>query len=193
MVVAPVPWLAAIATRLTKAPLEPHWGSDAISSLVNRAPTIAMKRLLLILLCLSPLWAVAQTSPTPTNVCEPNEKVLFSCQIKGEQIAYCGGDNKKGLQWLRFKQTSVSGSIEVKTNNQVADLKNKIFFATEENQQRSSFTTVHFDHEGLTYALTKCEGMNCVAVTNYPWLAAYFTERDRWFRESVTDAVRLHS
>ena len=22
---------------------------------------------------------------------------------------------------------------------------------------------------------------------------AYFTERDRWFRESVTDAVRLHS
>jgi hypothetical protein len=24
-------------------------------------------------------------------------------------------------------------------------------------------------------------------------LAAYFTERDRWFRESVTDAVRLHN
>ncbi len=24
-------------------------------------------------------------------------------------------------------------------------------------------------------------------------LGAYFTERDRWFRESVTDAVRLHS
>ena len=23
--------------------------------------------------------------------------------------------------------------------------------------------------------------------------SAYFTERDRWFRESVTDAVRLHS
>ena len=24
-------------------------------------------------------------------------------------------------------------------------------------------------------------------------LLAYFTERDRWFRESVTDAVRLQS
>lgn len=23
-------------------------------------------------------------------------------------------------------------------------------------------------------------------------IGAYFTERDRWFRESVTDAVRLH-
>ena len=25
------------------------------------------------------------------------------------------------------------------------------------------------------------------------WKIAYFTERDRWFRESVTDTVRLQS
>jgi len=132
-----------------------------------------MERLVAAFLCLSPLWRLAQTVPASTSVCEPNEKVLFSCQVKGEQIAYCGGDNKKGLQWLRFKQTTPSGTIEVKTDNQVTDLKNKTLFATEENQQRSSFTTVHFDHQGLTYALTKCDGMNCVAVMDYPWFAVY--------------------
>jgi hypothetical protein len=132
-----------------------------------------MKHLIAAFLCLSPLWSLAQTAPASTSVCEPNEKVLFSCQIKGEQIAYCGGDNKKGLQWLRFKQTTPSGTIEIKTDNQVTDLKNKTLFATEENQQRSSFTTVHFDHQGLTYALTKCDGMNCVAVMDYPWFAVY--------------------
>jgi hypothetical protein len=132
-----------------------------------------MKRLIFSIFCFSPLWAVAQSASVGVSACEPSEKVLFSCQVKGEQIAYCGGDNKKGQQWLRFKQTSASGSIEVKTDNQVADLKNKIFFATEENQQRASFTTVHFDQKGLTYALTKCEGMNCVAVMDYPWFAVY--------------------
>ena len=132
-----------------------------------------MKHLVAALLCLSPLWSLAQTAPAPTNACEPNEKVLFSCQIKGELIAYCGGNNKKGLLWLRFKQAASAGNIEVKTDNQVAELKNKTFFATEENQQRASFTTVHFDHNGLTYALTKCDGMNCVAVMDYPWFAVY--------------------
>jgi hypothetical protein len=132
-----------------------------------------MKRLIFTLLCFNPLWVLAQTAPAKSTGCEQNEKVLFSCQIKGEQIAYCGGDNKKGLQWLRFKQTTPSGTIKVKTDNQVADLKNKTLFATEENQQRSSFTTVHFDHNGLTYALTKCEGMNCVAVMDHPWFAVY--------------------
>ena len=132
-----------------------------------------MKRLFLTLICMSPFWTLAQTTPSATNVCEPNEKVLFSCQIKGEQIAYCGGDNKKGLQWLRFKKTTPSGNIEFKTDNQVADLKDKTFFVTEEVQQRSSFTTVHFDHNGLTYTLTKCEGMNCVTVMDYPWFAVY--------------------
>jgi hypothetical protein len=132
-----------------------------------------MKRLIATLLCFSPLWVLAQTATATSTACEPNEKVLFSCQIKGEQIAYCGGDNKKGLQWLRFKQTSPSGTIEIKTDNQVADLKSKTFFTTEENQQRSSFTTIHFDHNGLTYALTKCEGINCVAVMDHPWFAVY--------------------
>ena len=132
-----------------------------------------MKRLAAAFLCLSPLWSLAQTAPAQTNACEPNEKVLFSCQIKGEPIAYCGGDNKKGLQWLRFKQTTPSGIIDVKTDNQVTDLKNKVLFVAEDNQQRASFTTVHFDHKGLTYALTKCDGMNCVAVMDYPWFAVY--------------------
>jgi hypothetical protein len=132
-----------------------------------------MKRLIATLLCFTPLWVLAQTATATSTACEPNEKVLFSCQIKGEQIAYCGGDNKRGLQWLRFKQTSPSGTIEYKTDNQVTDLNSKTFFATEENQQRSSFTTVHFDHNGLTYALTKCEGMNCVAVMDHPWFAIY--------------------
>jgi hypothetical protein len=132
-----------------------------------------MKRLTIILLCFSPLWVLAQTAPATSAACEPNEKVLFRCQIKGEQITYCGGDNKKGLQWLRFKQTTPSGTIEIKTDNQVANLKSKTFFATEEKQQRFSFTTVHFDHNGLTYALTKCDGMNCVAVIDYPWFAVY--------------------
>jgi hypothetical protein len=132
-----------------------------------------MKQLIFTLFCFYPISATAQTVPVPTEVCEPNEKVLFSCQVKGDQIAYCGGDNKKGLQWLRFKQTTPSGNIEVKTDNQVTDLKSKNFFATEENQQRSSFTTIHFDHKGLTYALTKCDGMNCIAVMDYPWLAVY--------------------
>ena len=132
-----------------------------------------MKRLIITLLCFSPIWVLAQPARATSTACEQNEKVLFSCQIKGEQIAYCGGDNKKGLQWLRFKQTTPSGTIEVKTDNQVAELKNKTLFATEENQQRSSFTTVHFDHKGLTYALTKCEGMNCVAVMDHPWFAVY--------------------
>ena len=122
---------------------------------------------------LGPLLALAQTAPGANTACEPNEKVLFSCQIKGEQIAYCGGDNKKGLQWLRFKQTTPSGNIEIKTDNQVTDLNGKTFFVTDENQQRSNFTTVYFDHKGLTYALTKCEGMNCVAVMDYPWFAVY--------------------
>jgi hypothetical protein len=116
---------------------------------------------------------MAQITPAPTTICESNEKVLFSCQIKGEQIAYCGGDNKKGLQWLRFKQSSATGDIELKTDNQVADLNSKTFFVTEENQQHSSFTTVHFEHKGLTYSLTKCDGMNCVAIMDHPWFAVY--------------------
>jgi len=132
-----------------------------------------MRRLVAAFLCFNPLWSFAQTAPASTSVCEPGEKVLFSCQVKGELISYCGGDNKKGLQWLRFKQTTPSGTIEAKTDNQVTDFKNKNFFATEENQQRSSFTTVHLDHNGLTYALTKCEGMNCVAVMDHPWFAVY--------------------
>ena len=169
----PFPLLAALATRLTKALIELHWGSDTLGSLINRASNIAMTRLIFTLLCLGPLWVLAQTTPATTGACEPSEKVLFSCQIKGEQISYCGGDNKKGLQWLRFKQTTPSGNIDAKTDNQVADLKDTTFFVTEENQQRSSFTTVHFDHKGLTYALTKCEGMNCVAVMDYPWFAVY--------------------
>ncbi len=86
-----------------------------------------MKRQISTLLCFSPLWALAQTAPTKSAVCEPNEKALFSCQIKGEQIAYCGGDNKKGLQWLRFTQAKPSGNIELKTDNQVADLNSKTF------------------------------------------------------------------
>ena len=102
-----------------------------------------MKRLIITLLCFNPLWALAQIAPATSTACEPNEKVLFNCQIKGEQIAYCGGDNKKGLQWLRFKQTTPSGIIEVKTDNQVTDLKNKVLFVAEDNQQRASFTTVH--------------------------------------------------
>ena len=125
------------------------------------------------LLSFSPIWVLAQPAGATSTACEHNEKVLFSCQIKGEQIVYCGGDNKKGLQWLRFKQTTPSGTIEIKTDNQVTDLKNKTLFAIEENQQRSTFTTVHFDHKGLTYALTKCEGMNCVAVMDHPWFAVY--------------------
>ena len=132
-----------------------------------------MTRLIFTLLCLGPLWVLAQTNTATTSACEPSEKVLFSCQIKGEQLAYCGGDKKKGLQWLRFQQTTPSGNIDAKTDNQVADLKDKTFFVTEESQQRSSFTTVHFDHKGLTYALTKCEGMNCVAVMDHPWFAVY--------------------
>ncbi len=140
---------------------------------MTRVQTNAMKRLIFTLLCCSPLWALAQTVHNAANNCEPNEKVLFSCQIKGEQIAYCSGDNKKGLQWLRFKQSTPSGIIEVKTDNQVTDLKNKVLFVAEDNQQRAIFTTVHFDHKGLTYALTKCEGMNCVAVMDYPWFAKY--------------------
>jgi len=132
-----------------------------------------MKRSLVTLLWFSPLCALGQPGPVPINVCEPNEKVLFSCQIQGEQVAYCGGDNKKGLQWLRFKKTSASGNIEVETNNQITDFNRKNFFVTEDIRQRSSFTTVYFDYEGLTYALTKCEGMNCIAVMNYPWLAVF--------------------
>jgi hypothetical protein len=132
-----------------------------------------MKRQIFTLLCFIPFWALAQTTPTTSSACEPNEKVLFSCRVKGEQIAYCGGDNKKGLQWLRFKQTAPTGNIEIKTDNQVTDLKNKTVFATEENQPRAIFTTIHFDHKELTYALTKCEGMNCVAVRDYPWFAVY--------------------
>ena len=132
-----------------------------------------MKRLLFILLYLSPFGSPAQTVIPTTNACEPNEKVLFSCLITGEQIAYCGGDNKKGLQWLRFKHTTGSGEIEIKTDNQVTDFKNKTIFATEDTQQRATFTTIHFDKNGLTYALTKCEGMNCAGVTDYPWFAVY--------------------
>ena len=161
--------VGTLAAGLAKASL----GSEIVDSLLNRASTIAMTRLIFTLLCLGPLWALAQPAPSANNVCEVNEKVLFSCQIKGEQIAYCAGDNKKGLQWLRFKQTTPSGTFEIKTDNQVADLNSKTFFATEENQQRSSFTSVHFDHKGLTYALTKCDGMNCVAVMDYPWFAVY--------------------
>jgi hypothetical protein len=59
-----------------------------------------MKRLITTLISFSPLWVLAQTAPATSTVCGLNEKVLFSCQIKGEQIAYCG-DNKKGLQSLR--------------------------------------------------------------------------------------------
>lgn len=132
-----------------------------------------MKQLIFTLLCFSPISTLAQTAVITAPACEPNEKVLFNCQIKGEQIAYCGGNNKKGLQWLRFKQTTSSGLIELKTDNQVADLNSKTFFVTEENQQRSSFTTVHFEHKGLTYSLTKCDGMNCVAVMDHPWFAVY--------------------
>lgn len=132
-----------------------------------------MKHLIFTLFFFNPLWALAQTASATNSACELNEKVLFTCQIKGEQIAYCGGDNKKGLQWLRFKQTTPTSTIEIKTDNQVTDLNNKTFFVTDENQQRSSFTTVYFDHKGLTYALTKCEGMNCAAVVDYPWLAVY--------------------
>lgn len=161
--------IGTLAAGLAKASL----GAEIVDSLLNRASTIAMTRLIFTLLCLGPLWALAQPASSANNVCEVNEKVLFSCQIKGEQIAYCGGDNKKGLQWLRFKQTTPSGTFEIKTDNQVADLNSKTFFATEENQQRSSFTTIHFDHKGLTYALTKCEGMNCVAVMDHPWFAVY--------------------
>ena len=144
---------------------------ETIGSSLKRAPRIAMKRHVFILLFFNPYLASAQTAPA--NACEPNEKVLFGCQIKGEQIVYCGGDNKKGLQWLRFKQNTTGGNIELKTDNQVTDLNSKTFFLTEDTQQRSSFTTIHFDHHGLTYALTKCEGMNCVAVMDYPWLAVY--------------------
>ena len=169
----PLPFLVALAIRLTKTLIELHWGSDTLGSLINRASNIAMTRLIFTFLCLGPLWVLAQTTPATTSACEPSEKVLFSCQIKGEQIAYCGGDNKKGLQWLRFQQTTPLGNIDAKTDNQVADLKDKTFFVTEESQQRSNFTTVHFDHKGLTYALTKCEGMNCVAVIDYPWFAVY--------------------
>ena len=132
-----------------------------------------MKRLAAALLYFSPLWALGQTASINTSACEANEKVLFSCQIKGEQIAYCSGDNKKGLQWLRFKQTTLSDIIEVKTDNQITDLKNKVLFVAEDHQQRASFTTVHFEHNGLIYALTKCEGMSCVAVMDYPWFAVY--------------------
>lgn len=132
-----------------------------------------MRRIIFTLLCFSPLWALAQTATAMSAACDSNEKVLFSCQLKGEQIAYCGGDNKKGLQWLRFKQTTPSGTIEIKTDNQVAGLNSKIFFVTEENQQRASFTTLHFEHRSFTYALTKCEGMNCVAVMDHPWFAVY--------------------
>ena len=165
--------IGTLATGLAKASL----GSEIVDSLLNRASTITMTRLIVTLLCLGPLLALAQTAPSANTACEANEKVLFSCQIKDEQIAYCGGDNKKGLQWLRFKQTTPSGNIEIKTDNQVADLNSKTFFATEENQQRSSFTSVHFDHKGLTYALTKCDGMNCVAVMDYPWFAVYNGKR----------------
>ena len=161
--------IGTLAAGLAKASL----GSKIVDSLLNRASTIAMTRLIVTLLCSSPLWVFAQTDTATTSACEPSEKVLFSCQIKGAQIAYCGGDNKKGLQWLRFKQTTPSGNIDAKTDNQVADLKDKTFFVTEKSQQRSNFTTVHFDHKGLTYALTKCEGMNCVAVMDYPWFAVY--------------------
>ena len=113
-----------------------------------------MKRQIFTLLCFIPFWTLAQTTPTTISACEPNEKVLFSCRIRGEQMAYCGGDNKKGLQWLRFKQTTPTGNIEIKTDNQVTDLKNKTVFVTEENQQRAIFTTIHCDHKELTYALT---------------------------------------
>jgi hypothetical protein len=132
-----------------------------------------MKRLAASLLCCSPLWALGQTSPEAASACEQNEKVLFSCQIKGELIAYCGGDNKKGLQWLRFTQTTASGKIEIKTDNQVTDLRNKTFYATEDHQQRASFTTIHIERNGLTYALTKCEGISCVAFMDHPWFAVY--------------------
>ena len=132
-----------------------------------------MMRLAAAILCFSPLWALGQNVPAVVSACEQNEKVLFSCHIKGEPIAYCGGDNKKGLQWLRFKQTTSSGNIEIKTHNQVTDLKDKTFFATEDIQQRASFTTIHIEHNGLTYALTKCEGTTCVAFTDYPWFAIY--------------------
>lgn len=67
-----------------------------------------MKRLTASMLYLGPLWTLAHTSIIDTSSCESNGKVLFSCQIKNEQIAYCGGDNKKGLQWLRFKQSKFS-------------------------------------------------------------------------------------
>ena len=46
-------------------------------------------------------------------------------------------------------------------------------FTAEDNQPRARFTTVHFEHKGLTYALAKCDGMNCVAVMDYPWFAVY--------------------
>jgi hypothetical protein len=58
-------------------------------------------------------------------------------------------------------------------DNQATDLNNKKLFITEENRTQSNLITIHFDHEGLTYALTKCEGVSCSMLTNYPWFAVY--------------------
>jgi hypothetical protein len=46
-------------------------------------------------------------------------------------------------------------------------------FIIEKARQNANHTTLHFDHEGLTCALTNREGTSCVTITAFPWFAVY--------------------
>lgn len=119
----------------------------------------------LIFCSIVPLALFAQSN----SQCQPLEKVVFSCKIKGEDLQFCqGGDNQ--VRWLRGKLDSKTTPLEITAGTLQGT---KPASVSEVPDQRMVTTTVFIEQGTTTYGLSVCDGMFCGDSANKPWLTTY--------------------
>lgn len=102
-------------------------------------------------------------------VCQPLEKVVFTCKIQNQDLQFCQGKDKQ-IRWLRGKFVSAEAPWEI-TAGTLSGTKQAVISTKQE--YRKLTTTVFINQGDLTYGLSTCSGMFCGEYAMRPWVNIY--------------------
>lgn len=102
-------------------------------------------------------------------VCQPLEKVVFTCKIKSEILQFCQGEDHQ-IRWLRGKFVSTTNPLEI-TAGTLVGIKQAV--VSQKQEYRKLTTTVFIEQGDFTYGLSTCLGMFCGEYAGRPWLNIY--------------------
>jgi hypothetical protein len=110
-------------------------------------------------LLLSSAWSFAQSSQG--SLCQPDEGVLFSCQLEGNRkvVSLCTGPEAAPFQSITYRYGTASRN-EL-TYSATADNHNRFVGTVSPVGPNASIRQVWFETKGVKYIATTCVGGDC--------------------------------